>query len=282
MSSEQQLPAAPEPGSEHTTPAGEHRGEATAPAAPAGGSAQAQRPRPAYGEYAPEGWSWTPPGQENAGAGSPAAETAAGPTGDATAARPGTGRVPGVPHNLGAPGAANPRAVDPAPAQASPAPTANAQPAAGQQHYRGAAPQPGKAERSLLGDRIITIVLLVLGALGALYSAVSLYSLPASISLMGSALEISNFSVPAIVGTVGTVGALLIFAIYALNLIYSLQRVRARKLAFWVPLVAAVLAGIASVGFNAFAIAQVPELIQQLADPNAMSRLLDFFATQQQ
>jgi amino acid transporter len=92
-------------------------------------------------------------------------------------------------------------------------------------------------------------------------------------------LGIDGFSAPAALTTIGTVGALVVFALYALNLVYSLQRMRARKLAFWVPLATAVIAGIVTFAFLMFGVYQVPELLQRLAEPDAMQTILDSLAT---
>ncbi len=152
------------------------------------------------------------------------------------------------------------------------------------QHYRAAPGQPG-AVRSAggrrLGDRIVTIVLLVVGALGALNSAASLYSMSNEFERWGQVLEVGGFSVPASLTTLGTVGALLVLAVYALNVIYSVQRLRARKLTFWVPLVAAVLAGIITFTFIMIGIYQVPELLQRLAEPDAMELILSSLSAPQ-
>lgn len=124
----------------------------------------------------------------------------------------------------------------------------------------------------------MTIVLLVLGGLGALYTAASLFQLPASFTMMAAALELENFSLPDSVRTISIVGALLVFAVYALNLVYAVQRVRSRRLAFWVPLVAAVVAGIVMFVFAGIAVTQVPDLMQATSDPDAFSKLLEFAA----
>lgn len=229
-----------------------------------------ERPRPAYGEYAPEGWTWTPPGQEASSAPAPNASESALASTRGTASRvPSSGRVPGVPHNLGASGS---------PGQQKSAGSALPP----EQHYRAAPPQGGSARAAApnrLGDRIITIVLLALGAFGALNSAASLYSMSSEFSRWGQVLGIDSFSAPAALTTIGTVGALVVFALYALNLVYSLQRMRARKLAFWVPLATAVIAGIVTFAFLMFGVYQVPELLQRLAEPDAMQTILDSLAT---
>lgn len=125
---------------------------------------------------------------------------------------------------------------------------------------------------------MITVVLLVLGAFSALYFAASLQQLPASLSMLASALEVDGFVLPESVATLGTVGALTILAVYAVNLIYSIQRMRRGKLAFWVPLVAGVIAVIVVFAFTAFALGQAPELAQVFTDPGASAKLLNYLA----
>ena|GEM_PF-1169534 len=239
------------------------------------------RPRPAYGEYAPEGWEWTPPGEAappSSSSSSPASQRPRGNTPTSTPPGGGTGRLPGVPHNLGARGSVSSEVAEASRPATATDETNNSQ------HYRATPGQPG-AVRSAggrrLGDRIVTIVLLVVGALGALNSAASLYSMSNEFERWGRVLEVGGFSVPASLTTLGTVGALLVLAVYALNVIYSVQRLRARKLTFWVPLVAAVLAGIITFTFIMIGIYQVPELLQRLAEPDAMELILSSLSAPQ-
>ena len=284
------------PGSDET------EGGPAGPATPAPPAAP-QRPRPAYGEYAPEGWSWAPPGTEAAGHDAGRAPAAAATPGSG-AARPSAGPLPGVPHNLGVPGArqqapvpglaAPDQAGTPdrtaapiAPAAATtPSRDASTTPAGGPaDHYRATTPpdvKPPRDPRRLTGgrlaDRIITIALLVFGAFGALNIASALNAMPAEFRRLAQVLEVNDVTVPAAVGTLGVVGALVIFALYAVNLIFSLQRLRARKLAFWVPLVTAILAFIVSTAFTLFGVAQVPELLQAMSDPSAFDALFGSLA----
>lgn len=123
-------------------------------------------------------------------------------------------------------------------------------------------------------------MLLALGALGALYFAAVLQQLPSSLATLGQALEVDGFVVPESVHTLGTVGALTILALYAVNLIYSIQRLRARRLTFWVPLAAGAIAFILVFAFSAFAINLVPEVTQLLSDPDALSKVLAYLSQQ--
>lgn len=226
------------------------------------------RPRPTYGEYAPEGWEWKPEGGDSpaAGEGSPA--------GDDRRA----GALSGVPHNLGAGGGPAAPAAQPA-----------AQPAAERQGpdytnaYRAAAPGSAPAPKQQgqrLGDRVVTIILLVLGGCGALYSAAVLYQMPASFELMAAALEVDGFVLPDSIRTLGTVGALIVLAVYALNLLYSIQRMRRGALAFWVPLAAAVVSFIVVFAMTAIAGNQVPELMREMSEPGAVNRMIDYLVQQ--
>lgn len=224
-----------------------------------------ERPQPQYGEYAPEGWQWKP------------AES--GPSNS----------VSGVPHNLGARPSApaapttpaapesatagDPppyRAGDPAPQRASAPPSAPAPQL-----------QPAQSSR-LLGDRIVTIAMLALGALGALYFAFLFSSLRSFFSLVTAALEPSSTSLPEWIYTTGRITAFGMLAIYAVALIWSIQRMRAKKLAFWVPLAAGALAFL--IGFVVFAVIATglpAELMQELADPSAQERIIEYLNSTQ-
>ncbi len=241
------------------------------------------RPRPAgapngapqYGELAPEGWSWSP---ETGSAGSTGASGTEAPSGASGGGRsplpeparaaesPQSGKLPGVPHNLGV-------GADPAARPADDArPATREQP----QVYRATEPpRGGEAPRGgKLADRIATIALLALGAYGALSFALGLQQFPQQLRLTASMLGIESVAIPDSIGVVGTVGAIAVLAIYAVNLIFSIQRMRARKLAFWVPLAAFGLALIVVFACSVFAVMQLPELVQQMSDPDALSRLL--------
>jgi len=237
-------------------------------------SAGDPRPAPRYGELAPEGWTWTPEGGVDGapteGRNAPDRASASSPTPAASSApvpAP-SGQVPGVPHNLGV-------GTDPAPRPAGATqPDTSERPDA----YRAAEPPKGGAagpRGGLLADRIITIALLALGAYGALNLALSLQQLPQSMRLTASLLGLESLDVPEAVGIAGIVGAIAVLAIYAVNLIFSIQRMRARKLAFWVPLAAFGLALVVLFVCSTIAVVQLPELMQQMSDPDALSKILD-------
>lgn len=253
------------------------------------------RPRPEYGEYAPEGWVSThlaskDSAQDPETKPAPATSAVQPSSGEPSPERgdsfgTSSGRVPGVPHNLGAGGENPPAASGQSGTSTPPQPpqpngTPPPPPAPTQQNGSFIAPIPSDGQapsgRGRGADRVITIVLLVVGALGALYSAASMQQLPTSMSTFATALGAEGTVVPDSVTTLGTVGALAILAIYALNLIFSIQRLRAHKITFWVPLAAGVIAMILVFTFTSFAINQVPEVAQLLADPDALSKLLSY------
>lgn len=137
---------------------------------------------------------------------------------------------------------------------------------------QSATPETGK--RSRPADRIITLILLGVGALGALYSASTLYQLPNTLVLIAGLLGAEDVTVPEAVNTLSTIGALTILTLYALTLIFSLRRLSARKLTFWAPLTAGILAVIISTVFTFSAMMITPEIMQLASDPDAVDKLL--------
>ncbi|WP_449277946.1 DUF6264 family protein [Leucobacter sp. GX24907] len=303
------------------------------------------RPRPEYGEYAPEGWEWKPESDEQEPSGQEPDGARPADGRDSGDSRPATGYgdraavpsphassgvsssagpVAGVPHNLGVKGAANqlPQAAAPAarttPTGTTPSstPSSSASPSNGAvapgsadsagHHaqssgadrggdpapYRADAPQPlapsqaramqaaqasaagVPAQNDRRGDRIITIILLVIGGFGALYNALSLMQLPASMELILTALG-SDASVPAWIGTMSTISAIGTLALYAVTLIYSVQRVRARKLTFFVPLIAGVVAIVVVIAVSIVAMLGIPGFADLMQDPDAAGRMME-------
>ena len=267
--------------------------DSTTPVTPEQGADQAKptqpaaaRPKPEFGEYAPEGWQWTPPGEENA---------EAAPAGSVDTATSAAGPLPGIPHNLGSGSNAGAGAGAPIPAAAPQQPAAQAPQAqqAPGAPYRASAPQqpgqPAGAPQQPIyqtqtpkkggADKVFTIILLVLGAMGALFTAQSMLVLRSSFAMIAEALEVSSSAVPASIGTLGTVSALVVLAIYALTLIFSIRRLRAKKVTFWVPLVAGVVVSIGFFIATTIAVSSMPELMTALSDPDAVQKMLDYMAT---
>lgn len=265
------------------------------PEAPAAPPQPAARPRPAYGELAPEGWEWKPEGDATAQTAAPTAQATSPANGPAQTGAAGTqggvgSTIPGVPHNLGAglpKGPRNragrsgqaPHAPHGSDAQESGAQSTGTQSAANAP-YRAAAPMAPAAHtqtpryageaRPRTVDRVITIVLLVLGAFSTLTLTSSLFALESQIRLTGTMLGVEDMTLASWVGPLGTVTGIVILAMYALTLIFSIRRMRARKLTFWVPLTMGVIALLLVLIIPTVAmLAGAPEIMQQLeSDPN--------------
>ena len=263
-----------------------------------------KRPRPQYGEYAEhEAGAPIAPASDSTPAepssiAEPAPAPAPAPLTTAPAATPSQaplasaapGRLPGVPHNLGVKGdgAAAParapqlgepyRASDPAP------PTTVANPEAAPIQATPPAPTgTATPARPRAADRIITVALLVLGGYFALSMAFSLSQLPSEFAKIAGDLKLADFTAPPQVQTIGTIGAILVLSLYALVLIFSIRRLRARKLTFWAPLAAGVLAWVLFFVLFAVSLGQSTELWQELmqvaSDPEKAQQLLDQLST---
>ncbi|MEF3405701.1 DUF6264 family protein [Agromyces sp. CCNWLW203] len=201
--------------------AGTTHGAAATP--PAAAAPRDERPRPQYGEYAPEGWTWTPPVDERTAAANAeqnAAAAAMSPAAPAAASR------------SGADGNASAHPI----------------------------------------DRMWTITLLVFGVFGALYNSLSIFQLPAtaleSAKLSASMLGIdapADFVPGPAVPTFVFVGIALQLALWIGALLWSRARMRAGRLAWWIPLVAGVAAFIVVVIVGTLVFASDPEFLRSLA-----------------
>ncbi|MFD4422722.1 DUF6264 family protein [Agromyces sp. NPDC058484] len=177
------------------------------PAVPA--APRDERPRPRYGEYAPEGWTWRPPADEPVTNAAPAPESA-----------------PAM-----------------SPAGAAGAPAAAAHPT----------------------DRAWTVALLVLGAFGAVYNALTLILLPQSVlesarlsaSVLGTEAPTSFTAGPAVPAVI-VIGVVLQATLWVGAMLWSRARIRAGRLAWWVPVVA---------GIAAFTVVLVASMIVFASDP---------------
>ena len=158
-----------------------------------------ERPRPQYGEYAPEGWSWQPPADERA---------------DAAASAP--------------------HPAPPPPAQ--PAPSGPDAPAL-----------QASATQTRSADRFFTILLLALGALGAWNTSVSLQQLPAAIQTVYTQQGVGTYTPQEWLPTLALVGTVFMLALYAAVLGWAIARLRARKVAFWVPILGGAIALVSTI-----------------------------------
>lgn len=276
----------PEPSAAEPTPTRESD-VVPEPAAPA-------RPAPQYGEYAPEGWEWKP--EEEAEASTTA------PTGTAAPARgPASPTIPGVPHNLGAGSALPGRAAKSGRSDR----TAGAPYVAGQENPQRQqpqqppqhpGPQPENSQSNLAApyrqtaaggsaratqekpqrqaDKIITILLLSIGAIGALWSALIMFNMGMTFAMMGQTPGLPTFTGPDWLSTTGKVVGVAFLAFYALMLVYSVRRMRAGKITFWVPLVAGVVVSLVVFIVVIVAMMSTPELVQIASDPQLSAEML--------
>jgi hypothetical protein len=184
-----------------------------------------ERPKPKYGELAPEGWVWQPPKE--------AVPEAEAPTTPAVQTPPAAPPVPVArPFDAGVPGSGN--------------------------TVPGAVP----ARR---GDRIATLILLAAGLLATINMVTSFLTLP---SVMQQFMDLQGiagvYSGDESASSAGAVGAAVLIAVYALTALVSVQRLRARKLTFFVPIIGAVLG---------FVINIVVVVVALLADPSILAAM---------
>ncbi|RKQ89173.1 hypothetical protein U746_1502 [Mycolicibacterium mucogenicum 261Sha1.1M5] len=248
--------------------------------APATPQARDTRPKPEFGEYAPEGWEWKPEGAEASPAAAPAASPAQA---GSAAASPTPATVQGVPHNLGA-GIARPSRKSAAQGSSgapyrAPTQSQQAPQQAQQQAPRFQAPAqgaPGYQKPANMGDRIVTILLLVFGGFGALQSAFAMMGMSTMFSLMEDAPGITSLTPPGWLDVTGKAIGLGLLVLYGLVLVFSIRRLRAGKITFWAPLAAGVLAFIIVVAVVGAAMMQTPELMEIMRDPQASTQLLEY------
>jgi len=137
------------------------------------------------------------------------------------------------------------------PARPEPAPLPQRQPASADASAPPTRRAPG-------WDRILTIGLLAFGAFGAWNSAASLQEIPRQMQLSYDLMGVGTFTPPEWLPTVVLVGTIVQLALYAVVLGLSVLRLRAGRLAFWIP-----LAG----GAASFAVTLVLLSIVMLNDP---------------
>lgn len=193
-----------------------------------------ERPRPQYGEYAPPGWSWTPPGDERA----PEAPGASGPAGGA--------RAPGATEREDAASAAS--------------------------GLRDAALQPGgpTAVRTAPSwDRFVTIALLAFGAFGAWNSAASLQQIPQQMQLSYDMMGVGTFTAPDWLPTLALIGTIVQLALYAVVVGLSILRLRAGRVAFWIPLAGGALSFVLTMVLLAVVMLNDPVYLQWVAGMSA-------------
>lgn len=263
---EPSAPSAPEPSVENDPSSGQAPTPAPAPTpTPTPPPAPVERrPQPQFGEYAPEGWDWKPEGETEAAA----AAATGGPV-------PAT--LPGVPHNLGAGSALPPRGgAATATRQASP----GAQPQAPHAHHHSAVGAAGAARAGAkprnTADTVISIILLIIGLIGAGQFSFAMFGIERTFALLGNAPGIDEFTSPAWLGTVGPALGLAVLAIYGVMAVYTIRRLRAGKISFWVPLATGVVMSIVVLGTVFVAMLSSPGLASIITDPEQSAKLMEF------
>lgn len=177
---------------------------AAAPQPPAAPPAD-ERPRPRYGEYAPEGWTWTPPADPYSGDSAQASDAgAAAAAGSATAGGPGGGANPSSP-----------------------------------QSGTGARPADRSWTIALLVFGVMGAVYNMLTVV-AMPSSV-LESMKISAAMLGTAAPTEFTPGPAVPVAVA-IGVIAQLVLWVGALLWSRARMRAGASSWWIPLVAGVVA----------------------------------------
>ncbi|WP_295122351.1 DUF6264 family protein [uncultured Leifsonia sp.] len=161
-----------------------------------------ERPRPQYGELAPPGWVWRPPQDAD--------------------------RLDTTHHSPAASEVEQPAA----PPQAGPAPDGRGPYGAGPQ-LRSDAPRWNLA---------FTVVMLVIGFFGMSYSIGTLQALPAAMALLHSSQNLGAYVQDPSVGPLITAGTIAMAGIWAISAGLSVWLLVHKRLAFYIPLVAGVVA----------------------------------------
>lgn len=221
-----------------------------------------ERPRPKYGELAPEGWVWHPPadanrldtshpvaepdrygehgdpGQRTGHPGETGGTRSTGSTGSS-----GDGRDQRAPHT-GIPGFPPPHA----------------------QHQQFPQHQPHAQSPQLRSDAprwnmTVTVVLIVFGLFGATNSISGLLSLPSAMQLMHENQNLGAYTPAASVQGTLIAGAVTIGLIWAASTALSIWLLVKRRIAFYIPLIAGVIALIALLGFISAVLLTDPVLV---------------------
>ncbi|WP_426624715.1 DUF6264 family protein [Leifsonia sp. McL0607] len=164
-----------------------------------------ERPRPQYGELAPPGWVWRPPQDAD--------------------------RLDTAHHS---PAASEVEQHPPAPPQPPAGPGPN-----GHGPYR---PGPQLRADAPRWNLAFTVVMLVLGFFGMSYSIGTLQALPAAMALLHSSQNLGAYVQDPSVAPLITAGTVAMAGIWAISAGLSVWLLVQKRLAFYVPLVAGVVA----------------------------------------
>ncbi|MFC5929545.1 hypothetical protein D6T64_17080 [Cryobacterium melibiosiphilum] len=204
----------------------------TAAPTPSGTPPVDRRPRPQYGELAPEGWVWEP--RADAHAATTAASTTASPATDVAA--PGKADKPGRFTKADKPTkAAKPETA---------AKTATFKPIEAKPAPAGAQPTNTLLRAVPAWDRYVTITLLFIG-LFATFSAVSSFSaVPTVMQQLYTGQGLGTYVPAASVSATLLVGSILEGLIWAATAALSVSLMVRGKRSFYLPIIGAVIAGV--------------------------------------
>ncbi|MFB2556563.1 DUF6264 family protein [Herbiconiux liangxiaofengii] len=197
------------------------------------------RPKPKYGELAPEGWVWQPPKEAEPDPGVEAAP-------DASSKR--SAVSPAAPSAPAGPASPSTDARSGGPANADPA----------------GIPAPAPARKRAV-DVNITIVLLVLGVLSVGSSVATLLDLNGYMTTAGATFGLGAYPANEVTRITGVTGAVLHVLLLAATVWWSIRRIRSQKLAFFVPIIGAVVSFLLTCVCVAIAFSQAPELLDALS-----------------
>ena len=183
------------------------------------------RPRPQYGELAPEGWTWQPPEQADRVDAAPAPSPGAG------------AGVPLPPHQAVAPAAP----------------------------YQPAQPHPQSQRTGPRWDRPLTIGLLAFGLLATLYGAFSLGAFPDAMQIIYTQQGLGTYTPGASIGPLTSVGAISVVFIWLAAAAVSVRLLLRRRRAFYVPLIAGAVSTVTMFAFMVAAMLNDPTLIEFLS-----------------
>ncbi|RFA09755.1 hypothetical protein B7R54_11455 [Subtercola boreus] len=197
------------------------------------------RPKPKYGELAPEGWEWKPPAPP---AGADVPVPAAGGTQPGSAPSPYGGQA--------VPPTGQPRPYSPLNGQDS-APKYGATAA-------------GAPRRLNTADVVATGVLLFFGILLSASMVPALFDFNTVLGQAAAMQGYGSFAASSAAQTVGTVAGVLTVILNLGSIILSVRRVQRRRIAFFIPLVFGAVTFVVWIGAITFAFFSDPSFLQEI------------------
>lgn len=204
------------------------------------------RPKPRYGELAPEGWSWSPPDDQER------LDTSRGARPDDPEQEPGDAD-PRVDSGPGAPGWSPPGPYGQGRAPGGPH--------AGTAHYAAGSVPAGATGHAPYWNRPLTFVLVLVGLFGALVTISTLSALPQSIQVLYTSQHLGTYHPAADLPTIILAGQIVQGLLWVASMIISTLLMSRQRISFYVPLVAGVLAMIALFVFLGAVVAGDPTLL---------------------